>query len=144
MIDFYLLTNLGMTISPSLVLFPRQGQDRSTINRMRLEHAVCYGGLKFSFPRQSLALYAARGRRYYSTRRVRTSNTLVKIEELVNRELPDTNDLGKLNPFYISGLADGESSFVVSIRKNPELKAGWMVALSFEMQLHKRDKGLLE
>lgn len=75
---------------------------------------------------------------------MRTSNTLVKIEELVNRELPDTNDLGKLNPFYISGLADGESSFVVSIRKNPELKAGWMVALSFEMQLHKRDKGLLE
>lgn len=50
MIDFYLLTNLGMTISPSLVLFPRQGQDRSTINRIRLEHAVCYGGLKFSFP----------------------------------------------------------------------------------------------
>ena len=136
---------------------------------MWLEHAVCYGQrsfgaqslkkyniffffskffgaprLKFTLPTESLALYAARGRRYYSTRRVRTSNTLVKIKELVNRELPDTNDLGKLNPFYISGLADGESSFVVSIRKNTELKAGWMVALSFEMQLHKRDKGLLE
>jgi hypothetical protein len=49
-----------------------------------------------------------------------------------------------LNPYYVTGLCDGESYFNVSIGKNPKLKAGWAVKLSFGINFHKKDQQLLE
>jgi hypothetical protein len=45
-----------------------------------------------------------------------------------------------LNSYYITGFCDGESYFNVSISKNPKLKVGWAVKLSFGINLHKRDQ----
>ncbi len=48
-----------------------------------------------------------------------------------------------LNPNWITGFADGESSFIISIIKNIRYKSGWMVKPSFRIQLHKKDYDLL-
>ena len=121
----------------------------SITRRLALEHALLTG----KFPAFGKGGYYHRDR-FYSTNKACISNTISKTKkievvvtkkiEVVNRELPDTDDLGKLNPFYISGLADGESSFMVSVSQSSDLRVGWLVALCFSMQLHKRDRGLLE
>ena len=50
----------------------------------------------------------------------------------------------QLNPYYVTGFCDGDSYFNVSISKNPKLKVGWAVKLSFGINLHKKDQELLE
>lgn len=67
--------------------------------------------------------------RYYST------NTL-------QHKLPQIKS--SFNPFWVTGFADGESSFSVSIRRNQKYATGWNVELCFQICLHKRDKALLE
>ena len=49
-----------------------------------------------------------------------------------------------LNPNYITGFADAESTFCVSIQKNSNFKSGWRVKASFQLHLHKKDLRLLE
>lgn len=50
----------------------------------------------------------------------------------------------KLDPNYMTGFADGESSFIVSILKNSGYKTGWLVKQRFLINLHLKDLGLLE
>ena len=49
----------------------------------------------------------------------------------------------KLNPLFISGFSDAESSFVVTILKNPRYKIGWNVQARFQIKLHEKDRALL-
>jgi hypothetical protein len=49
----------------------------------------------------------------------------------------------KLNPWFVSGLIDGEGTFSISIRKDNEYKLGWQISAEFQIQLHKRDLNLL-
>lgn len=44
-----------------------------------------------------------------------------------------------LNPLYVTGFADAESSFTVSIYKNETSKLGWRVKPYFSIELHKED-----
>lgn len=48
-----------------------------------------------------------------------------------------------LNPLFISGFSDAESSFVVTILKNPRYKIGWNVQARFQIKLHEKDRALL-
>jgi len=57
--------------------------------------------------------------------------------------------LGGLNPYFVTGFSDAESTFVVSISKcsrflKKKIKTGWRVTISFALQLHKRDLPLLK
>lgn len=69
----------------------------------------------------------------------------------VNNTTPNTSgQLGplgsstkKINPWFVSGLADGESSFCITIFRNKEYKLGWCVQAIFQIGLHKRDLALL-
>ena len=45
------------------------------------------------------------------------------------------NQNHKINPYFITGFADGECSFVIRIRKNNNLKVGWNVEFSFQIGL---------
>jgi len=54
------------------------------------------------------------------------------------------NETTVLNPYYISGLVDGEGTFSVSIFKDAKSKLGWRAGLQFKVQLHAKDKALLE
>ena len=49
----------------------------------------------------------------------------------------------KLNPLFISGFSDAESSFVITILKNPRYKIGWNVQVRFQIKLHEKDRALL-
>jgi len=64
----------------------------------------------------------------------------------VNGVTKDGNPKGylkDLNPFYVSGLVDGEGTFAVSIYKSEAHKTGWRLQPSFSIELHKKDLILL-
>ena len=50
----------------------------------------------------------------------------------------------KLNHWFITGLADAESSFVVNIIKDNTRVTGYIIQTSFELGLNYKDKALLE
>lgn len=52
--------------------------------------------------------------------------------------------LSTLNPWFITGFADGEGCFTLSVIKDKERKVGWRVFHSFKISLHVKDKALLE
>lgn len=49
----------------------------------------------------------------------------------------------KLDPFFLTGFTDAEGSFMINVRKSPNSKFGWSVKLIFQIELHKKDKDLL-
>lgn len=48
-----------------------------------------------------------------------------------------------LNPYWITGFGDGESSFTISIIKDSKYKLGWVVKPSYRIGLHQKDSDLL-
>ena len=49
----------------------------------------------------------------------------------------------QLNPYFVTGFCDGESSFQVLVSKNNNSKLGWSVRSLFTIGLHSRDLALL-
>ena len=49
-----------------------------------------------------------------------------------------------MNPWFITGLIDGEGCFHVSVTENKNYKHGWHVQLKFSLGLHERDKPVIE
>ena len=45
---------------------------------------------------------------------------------------------------WLTGFTDGEGSFSISIVKSRERKVGWMVLISFQINLHERDLAILQ
>ena len=56
---------------------------------------------------------------------------------------PETQNLGTMNPWFITGFTDGEGCFRISLTKRDNL-VGWRVQLFFQIALHQKDKLLLE
>lgn len=52
--------------------------------------------------------------------------------------------LSPLNPWFLTGFLDGESSFYIVMHKSNNVKTGWSVRAIFEIHLHLKDKALLE
>ena len=48
-----------------------------------------------------------------------------------------------LNPNWVTGFCDGESSFQLVIHKTPKMRLGWSVRLVFSIHLHKKDINVL-
>ncbi len=55
-----------------------------------------------------------------------------------------TNKTNKLNPYFVTGFAEGEGCFLINVRPNPKLKTGYSIELVFKITLHSRDRALLE
>jgi len=53
------------------------------------------------------------------------------------------NDNYKINPYFVTGFCDGESSFNVTVNNNNKLKTNWEVRAQFTIGLHSRDINLL-
>ena len=49
-----------------------------------------------------------------------------------------------IDPWFITGLFDAESSFVVTILKNPRYKTGWNVQARLQIKMHEIDRTLME
>jgi len=60
-----------------------------------------------------------------------------------NSATSNNNNHTKLNPYFVTGFADGESSFSTSIYKNNKLNTGWRVKSFFQIKLNKRDNLVL-
>jgi hypothetical protein len=54
------------------------------------------------------------------------------------------NKLFKLDPWFITGFTDAEGCFLVSIIKDKEYRLGWSVSPRYQINLHQKDKALLE
>jgi len=54
------------------------------------------------------------------------------------------NKLNKLDPWFITGFTDAEGCFLVSIIKDKEYRLGWSVSPRYQINLHQKDKALLE
>lgn len=50
----------------------------------------------------------------------------------------------KINPWFITGIFDAESSFVVTILKNPRYKTGWNVQARVQIKMHEKDRALIQ
>ena len=74
----------------------------------------------------------------------RTFSTLCKLEEAQMAKA--VNIQPKLNPWFVTGLSDAESSFIIRISQNTQnkrTKIGWIVSSNFQITLHQRDFSLL-
>ena len=49
-----------------------------------------------------------------------------------------------IDPNFLTGFADAESSFVLSITKSENVKSGWVIKPRFQISLHKKDLFILE
>ncbi|RPB18024.1 homing endonuclease, partial [Terfezia boudieri ATCC MYA-4762] len=54
------------------------------------------------------------------------------------------NRTQKLDPYFITGLVDGEGYFCISICKNSRKRLGWQTNSLFGIGLHKKDRATLE
>ena len=45
-----------------------------------------------------------------------------------------------LNPYFVTGFSDAESSFIILVLKEPKNKTGWTIKTRFTIGLHKKDK----
>uniref|UniRef100_UPI0030E55F11 hypothetical protein n=1 Tax=Dematophora necatrix TaxID=2751867 RepID=UPI0030E55F11 len=50
----------------------------------------------------------------------------------------------QMNPWFLTGFLDGESSFYLLVHKSNSVKTGWSVRAVFETHLHLKDITLLE
>jgi hypothetical protein len=57
---------------------------------------------------------------------------------------PAVQNFYAIDPFFITGFFDAESSFMLFLDKDPKYKIGWAVKLTFSVVLHKKDIVLLE
>nr|YP_009327847.1 NADH dehydrogenase subunit 4L [Epichloe festucae]APB96806.1 NADH dehydrogenase subunit 4L [Epichloe festucae]APB96866.1 NADH dehydrogenase subunit 4L [Epichloe hybrida] len=54
------------------------------------------------------------------------------------------NSNSTLDPWFITGLFDAESSFVVTILKNSRYKTGWAVQPRIQIKMHEKDRDLIK
>lgn len=109
----------------------------SLILYLLLRHTADYSSNLNNIPRHLVKrhLVAKQGitKRYYS-RSLRT-NTIVEGKD---------NSESLLNPFWLTGFGDGEACFYVGIKKSKKVSVGWRTTLSFTINLHERDRVVLE
>jgi hypothetical protein len=55
-----------------------------------------------------------------------------------------STEYNTLNPYYVTGFTDAEGSFLINIPKRSGLVLGYSISLSFKINLHSKDKELLE
>ncbi len=73
-------------------------------------------------------------------------NYQVKIHtnQLLNRTYSTISKNQVLNPWFITGFSDAESSFIISIYKNTNNKLKWRVSAYFSIHVHVKDLLLIE
>lgn len=83
----------------------------------------------------------------YSTNEIQPSisnNTSVSGNNLK----PFKGDLSQhscnMDPWFVTGLFDAESSFVITILRNDGLKTGWRVQARVQLKMHEKDRGLIQ
>ena len=105
---------------------------------------------KFYFSRSALSIYMQKNtlsinnpsklkysKSPNSFNRYRSYSTYVKPNAEINIE-------SNLNPWFVTGFADGESSFILLINKNEKYKTGYSIQGCFSINIHEKDRHTLE
>lgn len=71
-------------------------------------------------------------------------NQINKLKYHTTVEVSQSQKKINLNPNFVTGFADGESSFIILILREPKNKTGWTVKARFSIGLHKKDLVVLE
>jgi len=66
-------------------------------------------------------------------------STMTKINSTANQYI-----CSSIDPLFITGLFDAESSFVVTILKNCKHKTGWRVQARVQIKMHEKDRKLIQ
>lgn len=74
----------------------------------------------------------------------RISSPIVTATYLGINRRPYYSSLTRMNPWFLTGFLDGESSFYIVVQKSNNVKIGWSVRAVFEIHLHLKHKTLLE
>jgi hypothetical protein len=64
--------------------------------------------------------------------------------QIIKQLRPIHNNTPKLNPWFVTGFTDGDGSFLINVRPKPNRVTGYGVELVFRVNLHSRDRALLE
>ena len=76
--------------------------------------------------------------------KIRTTQLIKKINySTINYGSKNSSDL-IIDPYFLTGFSDAESSFVLSITKSNNVKSGWVIKPRFQIHLHKKDLFVLE
>lgn len=70
------------------------------------------------------------------------SRDLKLADRIESSNLPN-NKILQQDPWFLTGFADAEGSFMINVRKSPNSRIGWAVKLIFQIEIHKKDKDLL-
>ncbi len=64
----------------------------------------------------------------------------------MGRDFTENKEKSKitLHPWFVTGFCDAESYFNITVGKTLKVKTGWLVKLIFGINIHKKDKYLLE
>lgn len=49
-----------------------------------------------------------------------------------------------LDPYFVTGFSDAESSFIINLLRRDNLKFGWQIQLRFQFGLHSKDLNFLK
>ena len=135
--------------------------DRLFLNRLGLSSRSCLSltywltGPNFIIPesyyRELIVKRQFENRLFYSTSKTNTadlgsegSKTRLEVGTPYCKIVEGESSAYKLDPFYVTGFADAESSFVVSISKVNWNDIGWQVTPSFSIEIHLKDLALLK
>lgn len=64
--------------------------------------------------------------------------------QLLKGQTINLSTILKVSPWFVTGFADGEGSFMLSVRKSNRVKTGWQVSGVFSIHLHSKDLPLLQ
>lgn len=83
--------------------------------------------------------------KFSSKRTVKSYSTCEACEALTNNNYTVNQPLNYAShPWFITGLFDAESSFVVTILKNSRYKTGWNVQARVQIKMHEKDRALIQ
>jgi len=71
-------------------------------------------------------------------------NSLVLQAQLIKQELNLITELPNLNPWFVTGFSDAESSFSMFISRSKTTIIGWTIIPTYNITLHIRDIELLK
>lgn len=114
----------------------------------------CYFSLnKFNFmlpvPKNSSCLNRRRSttttlNTLFSCKVVNGTKYYNKLGSVTTKNYYSTSSTRSIQPEFVTGVSDAESSFFITFIKSNKYSLGYTVQLSFQISLHKQDKALLE
>lgn len=83
--------------------------------------------------------YSKNVNKFSSKRIARCYSTIAK-----NNDTTNQSENYSMDPWFITGLFDAESCFVVTILKNSRYKTGWNVQARVQIKMHEKDRVLIQ